>query len=150
MPGRSNEEIVHAYLAALADPVPDWDLLATFRDPDWRLDYPQSGERIRGHANDVAINEHYPGGLPRVDPGRIVGSEDRWVVTPSLTVARIVGSGEVWWSEGIVRYPDGPSWHVASMYQLRNGKVVRETAYWAEPFDPPAWRAEWVEPINRV
>ena len=43
------------------------------RDPDWILDYPQSGERIRGHANERAIADNYPGGLPEVDPGRIVG-----------------------------------------------------------------------------
>jgi hypothetical protein len=39
MPGRSNEEILYAYLAALADLEPDWDLIATFRDPAWRAEW---------------------------------------------------------------------------------------------------------------
>jgi hypothetical protein len=65
-----------------------------------------------------------------------------------LTVVRIVGSGDVWWGEGIARYPDGSTWHAASILELRNGKVFRETAYWAPPFDPPAWRAQWVESIK--
>ncbi len=148
MAERSNEEIVRAYLDALSARDPDVDLIGRFRDPDWFLDYPQSGERIRGHASDMAIDENYPGGLPEMNPGRIFGSEDRWVVTPSLTVVRIVGSGDVWWCEWIAHYPDGSTWHVVSILELRNGKVFRETAYWAAPFDPPAWRAPWVEPIR--
>jgi ketosteroid isomerase-like protein len=146
MSERTNEEVVRAYMQALV--VNDADALARLRDPDWVLDYPQSGERIRGHANDRAIADHYPGGLPEVDPGRFVGSEDRWVVTPSFTYERVAGSGDTWWVEGTARYPDGSTWYVASLYRMRTGRIFRETTYWALPFDPPAWRAEWVEPIG--
>ncbi len=145
MAERTNEEVIRAYLQATVDN--DSEAFARLRDPAWTLDYPQSGERIRGHANDRAIAEHYPGGLPEVDPGRIVGSEDRWVVTPSFTFERIAGSGDTWWGEGRARYPDGSTWHVATMYRLRGGRIFHETTYWALPFDPPAWRAEWVEAI---
>jgi hypothetical protein len=34
------------------------------------------------------------------------------------------------------------------MVELRDGKIYRETAYFAEPFEPPAWRAKWVEKIE--
>jgi hypothetical protein len=146
MSERTNEEVVRAYMQALV--VNDADELARLRDPDWVLDYPQSGERIRGHANDRAIADHYPGGLPEVDPGRFVGSEDRWVVTPSFTYERVAGSGDTWWVEGTARYPDGSTWYVASLYRMRAGRIFRETTYWALPFDPPAWRAAWVEPIG--
>src|SRR5918995_5359798 len=27
--------------------------------------------------------------------------------------------------------------------EIRNGKIVRETVYVGEPFDPPEWRAQW-------
>jgi SnoaL-like domain len=146
MPERTNEEVIRAYLQAIVSN--DAATQARLRDPDWFVDYPQSGERIRGHANERAIADHYPGGLPEVDPGRLVGSEDRWVVTPSFTYERIAGSGDTWWGEGRAHYPDGSTWFVASMYRLRDGRVLRETTYWALPFDPPAWRAEWVEPIT--
>jgi hypothetical protein len=122
--------------------------MARLRDPDFIVDYPQSGERIRGHANERAIADNYPGGLPEVDPGRIVGSEDRWVVTPSFTFERVAGSGDTWWGEGRAHYPDGSTWHVATMYRLREGRVFHEVTYWAEPFEAPAWRAEWVEAIK--
>jgi hypothetical protein len=147
MPERTNEAVIRAYLQAIVSN--DAEAQARLRDPDWFVDYPQSGERIRGHANERAIADHYPGGLPEVDPGRLVGSEDRWVVTPSFTYERIAGSGDTWWGEGRAHYPDGSTWFVASMYRLRDGRVFRETTYWAVPFDPPAWRAEWVEPIER-
>jgi ketosteroid isomerase-like protein len=146
MPEPTNEDVVRAYTQAIIDN--DADAMARLRAPDFTVDYPQSGERIRGHANERAIADHYPGGLPEVDPGRIVGSEDRWVVTPSFTYERVAGSGDTWWAEGRARYPDGSTWHVATMYRLREGRVLREVTYWAEPFEAPAWRAQWVEAIE--
>jgi len=29
--------------------------------------------------------------------------------------------------------------------EFRDGKVARETQYFADPFEPPAWRTQWVE-----
>jgi ketosteroid isomerase-like protein len=146
MSGPSNEEIVRAYLDALiAD---DGEAMARLRDPAWTVEYPQSGERIRGHANDRLIAANYPGGLPDIDPRRVIGSEDTWVVTPSFTFERIAGSGDTWWVEGRARYPGGSTWYLASLYELRGGRIRREVTYWAEPFDPPAWRAAWVEPLG--
>ena len=146
MADRSSEAVVHAYVTALT--ANDAESLGRLRDPDWRVDYPQSGERILGHVNERAIADNYPGGLPDVDAGRLVGSEDRWVVTPSFTFERIAGSGDTWWGEGTARYPDGSLWHMVSMYRLHDGRILREITYWAEPFDPPAWRAGWVERIE--
>ena len=31
--------------------------------------------------------------------------------------------------------------------EFRNGKVVRETQYFADPFEAPAWRSQWVQQI---
>jgi hypothetical protein len=142
----TNEEVIHAYIHALT--IDDAAALARLRDPGWMVDYPQSGERIRGHANERAIADNYPGGLPDIDPSRVVGSEDRWVVSPSFTFQRVAGSGETWWTEGRARYPDGSLWHLVTMFQLHDGRVVREITYWAEPFEAPAWRAVWVEEIE--
>ncbi len=46
---------------------------------------------------------------------------------------------------GPVAYPDGSSWFVSALLQLQGGKVLRETWYFAEPVEAPAWRAAWVE-----
>jgi hypothetical protein len=29
--------------------------------------------------------------------------------------------------------------------EFRDGKVMHETQYFADPFEAPAWRARWVE-----
>jgi hypothetical protein len=29
--------------------------------------------------------------------------------------------------------------------EFRDGKVVRERIYFGDPWEPPAWRAQWVE-----
>jgi hypothetical protein len=31
--------------------------------------------------------------------------------------------------------------------EFRDGKIWRDARYYAEPFEPPAWRSPWVEPI---
>jgi len=31
--------------------------------------------------------------------------------------------------------------------EFRDGKVVHETQYFADPFEAPAWRSQWVQPI---
>jgi hypothetical protein len=28
-------------------------------------------------------------------------------------------------------------------WEIRDGKIVRETIYVSEPFDPPDWRLQW-------
>ena len=35
-----------------------------------------------------------------------------------------------------------------SIMEFQNGIVIHETQYFSEPFDPPTWRAQWVEKGN--
>jgi hypothetical protein len=142
----SNEEVVRRYLAALV--AQDADTIGRWRDPDWTAAWPQSGERVRGHANDRAIIENWPGGPPTAEVVRLVGSEDRWVITAAFTFHRVVGGGDSWWTDATISYPDGSTWFAAVLLELRNGKVHGETWYFAPPLDPPAWRAEWVERMS--
>ena len=64
-----------------------------------------------------------------------------------------MGRGAViWWTgqnlDQSITGPDGSTWFLSALVQLRGGKVYRETWYFAPPFDAPAWRAEWVERIS--
>jgi hypothetical protein len=34
--------------------------------------------------------------------------------------------------------------------EFHGGKVVRERIYFGEAWDPPAWRARWVEPMDEI
>ena len=142
----STEQLVHRYVDAYN--ALDYDVLGALRHPDWTTEWPQTGERVRGHANDKAIIDNWPGGRPAPRSNRVVGSEDRWVMTASFTLQRLVGSGEFWWGAGSVRYPDASNWLFAALWELRDGKVLRETWYYAPRSEPPAWRAQWVERIE--
>jgi len=122
-------------------------LMAEIADKDIVLDYPQSGERIRGRENNLAILENYPD-LPDATVKRVHGAEDKWVVTPSWTPLRITGSGDHYAVEGRLVYPNGEVWNFVDIFGLRNDKVVTVTEYFAAPFPPAEWRAKWVEKIE--
>jgi SnoaL-like protein len=91
------------------------------------VEYPQSGERIRGRQNILALRSHHPS-----KPAGFV-------------VRRIVGTGDLWVTEYQISY-DGHPMHTVSIMEFEAGKVTRETQYFADPFDPPSWRKQWIEP----
>jgi hypothetical protein len=89
------------------------------------LEYPQSGERIRGWNNIQASRAAQP-------------------EFKRFTVRRIVGTGDLWVTEFILTYDGRPSYSVSIM-EFKDGKVVRETQYFGDPFEPGPSRAQWVE-----
>jgi hypothetical protein len=139
----TNEDVVHQYAERSA--ANDFDGLGQLRHADWRAIWPQSGERVLGHASWAEIARNYPGGLPDISLDRLVGSEDRWIVSPGNTVARIAGSGDFWWGEWKMTYPDGRVYECVTLIEFREGLIWRETVYWAEPFEAPDWRRPFVE-----
>jgi len=60
---------------------------------------------------------------------------------------RITGRDDLWVNEYAIRYDDRPVVAVGIM-EFGAGKVVRERIYFGEPWEPPAWRARWVEPME--
>jgi hypothetical protein len=93
------------------------------------MEYPQSGERIVGGANRRGVYGAFPG-LPRVDPTRVREQGDLVVVEARLD------------------YGDGADWRGVFVFELRDGLVSSETAYFTQPFEPAAWRAPWVQPAR--
>jgi hypothetical protein len=95
-------------------------------EDDAVCDYPQSGEQILGRSNLQAVRSHHPG-------------------KPSgFNVRRILGVGDLWITEYTIDYQGRPAFTVSIM-EFRDGKVVHETQYFADPFEAPAWRSEWVQ-----
>ena len=148
MVSMSNEEVVRAYLDAHTRH--DFEALGRLRSEDWLEEWPQSGERVRGHSNDQAIMTNWPGGIPQGDAANVVGSEDRWVMTPSFTYQRITGEGEHWWADAVAHYPDGSTWFAVGLFSLRAGQVHRERWFFGPQLEAPGWRAEWVERIDQA
>ena len=89
------------------------------------LDYPQSGERIRGRHN--------------IRESRTVQPNSK-----RFAVRRIVGSGDLWITELVLSYDGVPS-YVVSIMEFHEGRVARETQYFADRFDPGPSRAHLVE-----
>jgi len=124
MDGQNNRLKLERYLKGKLDAAKEYEL----RHEDVMIDMPQSGERIRGRDNMKAMQDAYPG-------------------PPKVSMRRIVGSGDVWVVEARSDY-NGRIYHVANIIEFREGKIMRETRYYADPFEAPAWRAQWVEPIE--
>ena len=142
----NGEDLVRRYMdAELRN---DFAAQASMRHPQWHADWPQSGERVPDHERYRKIHEQFPGGMPRIELTKVAGAEDRWAVSPSMTIVRIAGSGDVWLVEGVNTYPNGDVYHVAHHIELLDGRVLRETTFYAPQLDAPAWRAALVEPIR--
>lgn len=93
------------------------------------LEYPQSGERTRSRRNIQNQRASQPN-------------------KKRFAVRRIIGGGDLWITEFVLTYDGKPSFTVSIM-EFRDGKVARETQYFADPFVAPAWRAQWVERMDK-
>ena len=103
----------------------DFDAEHAIYHDDAVLEYPQSGERIRGRVQIQLSRAAQP------DSKR-------------FEVRRIIGAGNVWITEYVLTYDGRPSYTVSIM-EFVDGKVARETQYFGDPFEPGASRAQWVE-----
>jgi hypothetical protein len=66
---------------------------------------------------------------------------------PTFRVRRITGAGDIWTVEATGDY-GGEIYLVVVMFEFRDGKIIRETRYYPQPFDAPEWRSQWVERIS--
>jgi hypothetical protein len=112
----------HWRASAAGDLIAEHDIY----DDEVVCEYPQSGERILGRRNLQALRGHHP---------------DK----PSgFEVRRVQGSGNLWVTEYRISYRT-QSALVVSIMEFGESKVTRETQYFAEAFEAPAWRKQWVE-----
>jgi ketosteroid isomerase-like protein len=109
----------------------DFDGARALMSEDFVLEWPQSGERIEGPDDALEIDRNFPGGLPSMRFRRTVAGGDLAVLEVELT------------------YSDGSVYQAVSIAEVREGKVKRQTEYFAEPFDAPQWRAQWVTRMPR-
>ena len=134
MDERAVRELIKAHFAASTVGAPgggpDDDITAASEiyAEDAVLEWPQGRERLRGRANIIAFRSTYPQRM-------------------EFELHRISGRDDLWVNEYTIRYDDRPVMAVGIM-EFRAGKVVRERIYFGEPWEPPAWRAQWVEPME--
>ncbi len=105
----------------------DFASVAAVLAADVVLEWPQSRERIRGAERFAAMNAEYPAHGP-------------WV----FTVHRIVGGATDAVSD--VSVTDGvQTARAVTFFTVADGRIVRMTEFWPEPFAPAAHRAHLTE-----
>jgi hypothetical protein len=57
---------------------------------------------------------------------------------------RILGKGKLWVTERTITYQDRLA-PTVSIMELRDGKAVHGTRYFADLFQAPAWRKQWFQ-----
>lgn len=88
------------------------------------MDWPQSGEKVVGAENRRGIYQSFP-------------------QLPTITPRRLISDGDLVVAEATLDY-GGPSYKTVFIFEFKSGKIAKETAYWSEAFEAPAWRAKWV------
>ncbi|MEL6125645.1 MAG: nuclear transport factor 2 family protein [Pseudomonadota bacterium] len=107
----------------------DWEAAAAFLAEEYVCDWPQSGERIVGRANFIAIQANYPANGP-------------W----RFTIRHV--SGGAHHASTDVHVTDGTIEATALTFStVENGLITRQTEYWPDPMPRPAWRAQWITDI---
>jgi hypothetical protein len=117
-------ELMERLIAAM-DPALEYEA----RHEDFTVEFPQSGERM-DREGLRKLQEHFPDGVPEI------------------RLRRLTGGGDLWITESVIHYADGSVFHGVNIIEFRGGKICKETRYYSEPFEAPAWRAQWVERIE--
>ena len=125
---QASKQVIEAFWAAMQ--TNDFQSAGDLLHDDYILEWPQSGERIRGRANFIAVNENYP-------------AHGRW----EFTIHRILAEADqvvsdVGVTDGVIRG------RVITFSTVQEGSILHQTEFWPDPFEPAAWRAGWVEKIE--
>ncbi len=126
--GEKSKQVVERFWMVMQ--TNDFKAVGELLHDEYVLEWPQSGERIRGRGNFVAVNENYP-------------AHGRW----EFSVHRIIGEGDQVVSDvGVI---DGViTARVITFSTIRDGKILHQIEFWPDPFEPAAWRTEWVEQMS--
>jgi hypothetical protein len=110
------------------------ELAQAYATDDFVQEWPQSGERLTKEAT-MRIGEKY---------------EESTGTSPKFTYKRMLGGGDIFVIEGTIDYGDGIPVSYVGIGEVRDGKVAKMTEYFANPFEAPAWRADFVEKMEPV
>lgn len=112
--------------------VPSAEKEYAVRHEDYIMEMPQSGERIRGREKMRAFQESFPD----------------HAAPPTIRVRRLLIRDGLWVGEGVIDYGEGTVLNSVAVVELKEGRIWRDTRYFAEPFEAPGWRSQWVEPMG--
>ena len=67
--------------------------------------------------------------------------------SPSIRLRRVLVREGLWVVEAVNDY-SGEVVDMVMILELKDGKIWRDRCYYAEPFEAPEWRAQWVERVE--
>ena len=120
---RTNENVVKRLIDCINDR--HIEVMDELFHDDAVMHWPQSGEVVRGAENRRAIYSAFP-------------------QLPTITPRRLLSGGNLVTAEALLDY-GGPAFETVFIFEFRDGRITKETAYWSEAFPAPEWRAQWVE-----
>jgi len=121
---KANEAVIERLIACINDR--RIEIMDDLFHDDAIMDWPQSGEKVVGADNRRGIYQSFP-------------------QLPTITPRRMVSDGDLVLAESSLDYGGPVAFKTVFIFGLKDGKIAKETAYWSEPFEAPAWRAQWVE-----
>ena len=80
---------------------------------------------LSGTGQPARVSRRFPD-PPIIQPRRLVGADDLWVVEA-------------------VRSDQSSRIFVVAILEFRDGRIWRDTRWFGDPLEAPAWRAGWVE-----
>ncbi len=119
---KSNEEVIERLIKCINDR--KIEIMDDLFLDDAVMDWPQSDEKVVGAENRRGIYQSFP-------------------QLPTITPRRMVSDGDLVVAEATLDY-GGPTYKTVFIFELKSGKIAKETAYWSEAFEAPDWRAQWV------
>lgn len=123
----NNKKILEQFWATME--TNDFHAVAQLLHDEYTLEWPQSGERIRGRENFAGMNTAYP-------------ADGRW----TFQINHIAADGDLVVTD--VSVSDGKLHDRCITFStVRNDKIWKQIEFWPEPFNAPDWRTQWVERI---
>jgi len=121
---KANEAIVERLTKCINDG--KIEIMDELFHEDSIMDWPQSGEKVIGGENRRGIYKSFP-------------------QLPDITPRNMISDGDLVVAEATLNYGTEQDYKTVFIFEFKDGKIAKETAYWSEPFEAPSWRAQWVE-----
>jgi ketosteroid isomerase-like protein len=122
----TNTELVRRFWNLFSEQ--KWEDAMAFLHQDVVVTWPQSKEKMIGSKNFIDVNRNYPGNHKiEIIKAHEIGTE---VITTVWIIA-----------------DTGQKTFATSYFQILDGKIKQIEEYWAEPYQAPEWRSQWVESL---
>jgi hypothetical protein len=129
MINKNNIDVINSLVSAINEK--NLEAMDKLFSEDVIMEWPQSGERIKGNSNRGEIYKRFPS-LPSIKSKHINTADNLCVLEADLN------------------YSDEDIYQCVFIFELESGLIKKETAYWSKPFPAPDWRKPWVEKISSI